>query len=215
MRTRHCVTSLVLAMGAAIGVPQLMFADGQAVASTPAAATVRSAVTPAATVVVPPAGYVIGPDDVLGIMFWRDKDMSLEAIAVRPDGKITLPLLNDVLAAGFTPDQLRDRVTQEARAYVEDPNVTIFVRQINSRKVFVAGEVTKPGPYPLMGATTVLQMIATAGGIREYADAKNIAVVRIENGRTVTYPFNYRDVARRKNLKQNIELKPGDTIVIP
>lgn len=158
--------------------------------------------------------YVIGPDDVLSIVFWRDKDISAD-VAVRPDGRISLPLLNDVQAGGLTPLQLRDRITEEARRYVEDPNVTVVVRQINSRKVFVTGEVNKPGPYPLTGPTTVLQMLATAGGLHEYADDKNIVVMRVESGRTVSYPFNYRDVAKRKNLRQNIELKPGDTIIVP
>jgi polysaccharide biosynthesis/export protein len=211
MRTRIRATSLLIVMGVAIAAPRSVLADGQAVSSAPATAAARTD----AAVVVPPPGYVIGADDVLGIMFWRDKDMSLDAIAVRPDGKITLPLLNDVQAAGLTPDQLRDRITELARQFVEDPTATVFVRQINSRRVFVAGEVNKPGPYPLMGATTVLQMIATAGGLKEYADAKNITVMRVESGKTVNFLFNYKDVYRRKNLKQNIDLKPGDTIVVP
>jgi len=158
--------------------------------------------------------YVIGPDDVLNVVFWRDKDISAE-VAVRPDGRISLPLLNDIQAGGLTPLELRARITEEAKRYVEDPNVTIVVRQINSRKVFVTGEVAKPGPYMLTGPTTVLQMIATAGGLREYADAKNIVIMRVEAGRTVSYGFNYNDVAKRKNLRQNIELKPGDTIIVP
>jgi polysaccharide export outer membrane protein len=162
----------------------------------------------------PPADYVIGPEDLLGIVFWREKDLSAD-VSVRPDGRISLPLLNDVVAAGLTPTELRERLTEEARRYVEDPNVTVVVRQINSRRVFVTGEVMKPGPYPLTAPTTVLQMLAMAGGLREYADAKNILIMRLENGRTVSYAFNYRDVSKRRNIRQNIELKPGDTIVVP
>jgi polysaccharide biosynthesis/export protein len=147
-------------------------------------------------------------------VYWRDKDMSAE-VTVRPDGKISLPLLNDLQAAGLTPDQLRDRLVAESKRFIEDPNVTVVVRQINSRKVFITGEVNKPGPYPLSGPTTVLQLIAVAGGLRDYADEKNIVIVRTENGRQASYRFNYKDVASRKNLGQNIALKPGDTVIVP
>ena len=158
--------------------------------------------------------YLIGPDDVLSIVFWRDKDMSAD-VAVRPDGKISLPLLSDVQAAGLTPLQLRDLLTEEAKRFVEDPNVSVVVKLINSRKVFVTGEVLKPGPYLLTGPTTVLQMIAIAGGLKEYADSKHITIMRTEAGRTLGFEFNYKDVAQRKKLSQNIELKPGDTLVVP
>ena len=211
MRTIRFTTGTVLIVSLAL-VGRL---DAQTTASTVSPSASRAAGAPAAAAaVVPPANYVIGPEDALSIVFWRDKDMSSD-VTVRPDGKITLPLLNDVQASGLTPPQLRDRLTEEARRYVEDPNVTVVVRQINSRRVFVTGEVAKPGPYPLGTPTTVLQMIATAGGLREYADAKHIIVMRTENGRTMVYSFNYRDVANHKNLGQNVELKPGDTIVVP
>ena len=161
-----------------------------------------------------PADYVIGPDDNLDVIFWRDKDMSA-LVSVRPDGRITLPLLNDIQAAGLTPDQLRTAVMAAATKFVEDPNVTVVVKVINSRKVFVTGMVAKPGPYPLMGPTTVMQALSVAGGIQEFADSKNILIMRNENGRPVAYRFNYKEVLKRKNLKQNIELKPGDTVVVP
>ena len=175
---------------------------------------VNFAPPPAGVGMLPPAGYIIGPEDVLNVVFWRDKDMSGEVV-VRPDGMITLPLLNDVQAAGLTPSDLRSRLISEASRYVQEPNVTVIVRQINSRKVFVTGEVAKPGPYPLTAPTTVLQMIATAGGLKEYARAKDIVLMRTERGSRVTYPFNYEDVSKRKNLKQDLDLKPGDTIVVP
>jgi polysaccharide export outer membrane protein len=168
----------------------------------------------AAPAVVPPPGYIIGVDDVLGILFWRDKDMTGD-VTVRPDGKITLPLLNEVQAAGLTPEQLRAAVTEGAARYVADPNVTIVVRQINSRKVFLVGQVQKPGPYPLTGPTTVLQLISLAGGLLDYADEKNILVMRTENGREMALRFNYKEVLKGRNLKQNVELKPGDTVVVP
>ena len=161
-----------------------------------------------------PAGYVIGADDVLSIVFWGEKDMSAE-VTVRPDGKVTLPLLNDIQAAGLTPAQLRDSVTEAARKYVEVPNPTVIVKEINSRRVFITGQVEKSGPYPLNNSATVLQLIAMAGGLKEFANGKNISVLRSEDGRPVVYRFNYQDVVNRKRLEQNIELKPGDTVVVP
>ena len=134
---------------------------------------------------------------------------------MRPDGKISLPLLNDVQAAGLTPEQLRVQLTEVARKYVDTPEVTVVVKAINSRKVFITGQVAKPGPYPIAAPTTVMQLIATAGGVLEYADTQNIVILRTEGGKQVSYRFNYRDVVRRVNLNQNIELKPGDTVVVP
>jgi polysaccharide export outer membrane protein len=164
--------------------------------------------------VATPADYVIGPDDQLTVVFWREKEMSSD-VAVRPDGKISLPLLNDVQAAGLTPEQLRLQLTEAASKFIEEPTVTVVVRQINSRKVFVVGNVAKPGPYPLSGPTTVIQLIAMAGGLQEFADEKNIVIMRTENGQQSSYLFNYQDVVKRRNLKQNIELRPGDTIIVP
>jgi polysaccharide export outer membrane protein len=161
-----------------------------------------------------PPDYVIGADDVLSVVYWRDKEMTTE-VSVRPDGKISLPLLDDLQAAGLTPLELRDRLVEQSKRYIADPSVTVVVRQINSRKVFITGEVAKPGPYPLTGPTTVLQLIALAGGLREYADAKRIVIVRSESGRQTSFAFNYKDAASRRNLKQNIELKPGDTVIVP
>jgi polysaccharide biosynthesis/export protein len=169
-----------------------------------------------APAVPPPPGYVIGPDDVLQVLYWREKEISAE-VTVRPDGMISLPLLNDVKAAGLTPEQLRVVVTQAAKEkyFLEDPDVTINIKTINSRKVFITGSVARPGPYPLTSATSVLQLISTAGGLTEFAKQKNISVMRTENGKPVRYAFNYKDVANGKNLKQNIELKPGDTVIVP
>ena len=161
-----------------------------------------------------PAGYVIGPEDVLSIVFWRDKDLSSEVI-VRPDGRISLPLLNEFEAAGLTTAQLREQLVAAADRYVQDPIVSVIVKQINSRRVFITGMVNKPGPYSLMSATTVVQLIAMAGGLQDYADREKVVVMRTENGRAVSYRFNYKQVIDGKNLKQNIELKPGDTVIVP
>lgn len=209
MRTLKLIVPILLVTTAMVPSAQVV-AGGQAKrAATPAAA---APVVPAA--VLTPPDYVIGPDDLLAIVFWRDKDMSSE-VAVRPDGKISLPLLNDVQAAGLTPPQLRDRLTELSQQYLEDPNVTIVVRQINSRKVFITGQVNRAGTYPLTGPTTVLQLIAMAGGIAEYAHGKKIVVMRTESGRQVSFPFNYEDVVARRKLAQNIELRPGDTVIVP
>jgi polysaccharide biosynthesis/export protein len=188
----------------------------QAVAAAPTTSTAVAAPANAAgTAPALPPAYVIGPDDVLSILFWREKDLSVPEVRVRPDGKVTLPLLNDLQAAGRTPDQLRDAIVEVARKYVEDPNPTVIVKEINSRKVFITGQVEKPGTYPLNGTTTVLQLIATAGGLRDYVDGKNISVRRTENGTPIVYEFNYQELLNRKNLRQNIELRPGDVVIVP
>jgi polysaccharide export outer membrane protein len=170
----------------------------------------RAAVAPVAV----PADYRIGAEDVLNVVFWREPDLSAEVV-VRPDGKISLPLINEVEALGLTPAQLREVLAERAKAFVKEPNVSIVVRQINSRKVFITGNVERAGPYPLGGSMTALQLIALAGGLREYADSKHIVVMRTENGRSVSLPFNYNDIAKGKNLQQNIELRPGDTVIVP
>lgn len=183
-------------------------------AQQPPSATVtpNSAAAAGATL---PAGYVIGADDVLSIIFWREKDMSADVI-VRPDGKISLPLLNDIQAGGLTPDELRSVLTQAAEKYIKgDSNATVVVKTINSRKVYITGNVVKPGTYPLTGEMSVLQLIAVAGGLQEYADSKKIVVMRKEGGRDRHFPFNYKDVIKQKKLQQNISLKPGDVVVVP
>jgi polysaccharide export outer membrane protein len=212
MRTFARLVVIVAGSGLLAGLP--------AAAQTAASGSSSAAVSPAASPpsipvgVTAPADYIIGPEDQLSIVFWRDKDLSSDVV-VRPDGKISLPLLNDVQAGGLTPEQLRHSVTEEAKRYVEDPTASVVVRQINSRRVFITGEVEKPGTYPLAGSTTVLQLLATAGGVREYAAKDKIVILRRENGREVAYKFNYKQVIQQKNPAQNIELKPGDTVVVP
>jgi polysaccharide export outer membrane protein len=194
----------------AVGHVPLLYA-GQAPQS--ALSDVSTTPVPKSTL-VPAADYVIGPDDLLSIVFWQDKDMSAEVV-VRPDGNISLPLLNDIKAAGATPNELRERIVKEARRYFEDANAAVLVRQVNSRKVFITGQILKPGGYPLTGVTTVVQLIATAGGVTEFANLKNMFVVRNENGRQVSFKVNYKDILTLKDLSQNIQLKPGDTLLVP
>jgi polysaccharide export outer membrane protein len=189
----------------------------QSAAEKPSPAPTPTTVTPSAVVnagVPTPEDYVIGSDDILGIVFWRDKDMTTD-VQVRPDGKISLPLLNDVQAAGLTPDQLRTSIRDKADKLLEDPTVSVVVKAINSRRVYITGQVGKPGIYALSDSTTVLQLIAMAGGVGDYADSKKIQIVRTEKGKATSHKFNYQDFVKGKNVSQNIELKPGDTVIVP
>jgi len=197
--------TLAIVLGPLAPVPVAQAPQG-AVAAAPTRAAAGVAVAP---------DYVIGADDVLSIMFWRDKDLSAPEVVVRPDGMVTLPLLNDVQAAGRTPEQLGHAIREAARKYVEDPNPTVIVKEIKSRRVFITGRIEKPGPYPLNDKTTILQLIAMAGGLREYVDGKDISLMRSEQGKQSVYAFNYQDVVKKKYLHQNIELKPGDVVVVP
>lgn len=161
----------------------------------------------------PTRDYVIGPDDLLEVSYWKDKDASAQ-VAVRPDGRISLPLLNDVQAAGLTPVELAARITSLASAFLEAPNVTVMVKQINSRKAYIVGEVIRPGAYALNGPVSVLQIIAMAGGPTEYASLADIAIVRTSDSGVVTRTFNYRNALKLKDLDQNVLLMPGDTVIV-
>ena len=181
--------------------------------STPLQDLVQGNDAPAASAILP-ADYRIGPEDVLSIVFWREKEMSTDVV-VRPDGKISLPLLKDVQAAGYTPDQLTDALVKAASKYIGQPNATVVVKAINSRKVFIVGKVAKPGAFPLTGDMTVLQLIAMAGDVLEYAKSNSVVVVRKAEGGEQRFKVNYKDVLRGKNAAQNILLKPGDTVIVP
>ena len=178
----------------------------------PAAAVLPAQAAPAG--VTPPADYTIGADDVLEVIVWREKDLSAE-VKVRPDGKVSLPLVNDIQAGGLTPEAFRAAVTTAVTKFVEAPSVTVIVKQINSRQVFVMGEVVKPGTYPLTAPTTVLQLLAQAGGPTPYAKIDEIGVMRTVDGKTTRHLFNYKEVSRGRRIEQNILLRPGDTVIIP
>jgi polysaccharide export outer membrane protein len=159
--------------------------------------------------------YRIGPGDALGILFWREKELSGEVV-VRPDGLITLPVLNEVPAAGLTTEELRTRVIERSMKFMtQAPIVSIVVRQINSRTVYITGKVNKPGPYTIYGPMRVLQLISLAGGLAEFADKSKILIVRTENDKQTSFLFNYNDVVKKAALAQNIALQPGDTVVVP
>jgi len=157
--------------------------------------------------------YVIGADDNLHISVWKEVDLTT-SLPVRPDGKISLPLLNDVPAAGLTPMQLADSITEKLKKYIADPRVTVVVTAMNSRRIYVLGEVLHTGAVPLLPNMTVLQALATAG-FTQFANVKGIYVLRTENGKQVKLPFNYKQVVKGADPRQNIALKPGDTVVVP
>jgi len=162
-----------------------------------------------------PSDYVIGVEDRLGVVFWREQDKALTTdVVVRPDGKISVPMLNDIPAAGLTPEQLAAAVQQAAGKYIRDAAATVIVREIHSRKVFVIGEVAKPGAVDLGSEMNVLQVLAAAGGFLEHAKKADVVVVRKVNDREQRFKFNYKDVVRGKNLEQNIRLVPGDTVLV-
>lgn len=188
-------------------------APGQ-VRATPQQAAPSRVAAPQAAAPSVGADYQLGPTDVISVVVWGEKDLSTEVV-IRPDGKISLPLINDVEAAGLTTEQLRRRITELAKRFVELPVVTVVVKQVNNNRAFVTGQVMRPGPYVLSGPTTVLQIIALAGGFTEFADKNHVLITRLENGRQQAFEFNYNEVVKKRDLSQNLILKPGDTVVVP
>jgi polysaccharide export outer membrane protein len=185
----------------------------QAQSPIPAMASDTASKAPAAA----PASdtnYVIGAQDMLDISVWKEPEVS-RVVPVRPDGKISLPLLNDVQAAGLTPGQLAAQITDSLKKYVTNPQVTVIVTTINSQRIYILGEVTRPGAFPLLPSMTVLQALSSAGGFTQFAKEKNIYVLRAEAGKQVKHPFNYKKVVQGTATDQNIVLKAGDQIVVP
>lgn len=178
-------------------------------AAKSAPAQPRSAMQAAATA---DASYKIGPQDVLRVDVWKETEIS-RSVPVRPDGKISLPLLNDVQAAGLTAMELANLITEGLKKFINNPQVTVTVTEINSRRVYVTGEVTRPGAYPLLPNMTALQALTSAGGFTQFSNPKKIYVLRNESGKQVKHPFNYKSVVDGK--QDDIPLQPGDTIVVP
>ncbi len=172
---------------------------------------------PAATMQAPESGsdtdYVIGADDTLRISVWKEPNLS-ETLPVRPDGKISMPLLNDIPAAGLTPLQLKDSITEKLKKFIADPRVTVVVTAMSSRRIFVSGEVLHTGPMTLLPNMTMLQALSQAG-FTQFANVKGIYLLRTENGRQKMLPFNYKEVIKGNHPEQNILLKPNDTVVVP
>jgi polysaccharide export outer membrane protein len=159
---------------------------------------------------VDPNKYLIGPEDILFIRVWREPDFTLPA-AVRPDGKITMPLVGDVQAGDQTPMQLTKSITEMLGKYLNNPDVNVMVTEVRSKKYYIDGEVLKPGTYLLVTPTTVLEALSNCGGFRDFANSKKIRILRKGN----ILHFNYKDVSKGKNLEQNILVEPGDHIIVP
>ena len=157
--------------------------------------------------------YMIGADDTLHISVWKEPDLT-ETLPVRPDGKISMPLLNDVQAAGLSPTQLSASITEKLKKFITDPRVTVVVTAMNSRRIFVTGEVNHSGPMALLPHMTMLQALSEAG-FTQFANLKGIYLLRTENGRQSKIPFNYKEVVKGKHPEENIMLRPGDTLVVP
>jgi len=182
------------------------------IASTDLPSSQLSANQPAAQ--SPSDQYVIGEQDVLAITVWKEPELS-GVVVVRPDGKITVPLVNEVQVVGLTPVQLQALLTEKLKPFVNVPQVTVTARQINSRNVYLIGEAAREGSFPINSSTTILQLIAQAGGLKDFAKRKKIYVIRKLGEKQARYSFNYDDVIRGKNTKQNIVLQPGDLVVVP
>jgi polysaccharide export outer membrane protein len=171
---------------------------------------------PTAAATTPPSDeYIIGMDDVLNISVWKEPEIS-RTLPVRPDGKITLPLVGEIQASGLTPNKLQASIVDGLRAYVSNPDVTVIVQEVKSLKFNIVGEIAKPGSYPLSKPMTVLDAIAVGGGLRDFAKGNRIYVLRVAgNGTRTRLPFEYKQVIKGNKLAENVELQSGDTIVIP
>ncbi len=159
--------------------------------------------------------FVIGNDDVLAISVWKEPELT-KSVPVRSDGKISLPLVGEIQAAGQTPRQLEQVITEKLKNFITTPEVTVVVEKVNSRKYNVLGEVTKPGSYPLTTETTIMDAIAGAGGFRDFAKKSGVYVLRKgPDGHEENLKFNYKEFVKGKNSAQNIKLEPNDTVIVP
>jgi polysaccharide biosynthesis/export protein len=186
-------------------------APSTAAAPTPAAAAANLPLDPRAADMA--AAYQIGPEDLLDISVWKNVELS-RTVPVRPDGMVSLPLVNDVRASGLTPGELRDQITSKLAEYIPAPEVSVMVREVHSRKVAVVGAVKTPGRYELRSPMTVLEVIALAQGLTDFASRDRIVIIRNVNGQTQRIPFNYRKIADGAG-QDNFFVKPGDIVVVP
>jgi polysaccharide biosynthesis/export protein len=199
-----------------LALPSLTFAqDAAGAAPAPKVQSSSPASSDSAAGKAHDDSYTIGADDVLAINVWKEPDLS-RSVPVRSDGKISLPLIGELQAAGNTPKQLEQDIAKKLTSYVSEPEVTVIVQEIKSRKFNVLGMVARPGSFPITHTMTVLDAIALAGGFRDFAKQKSIYVLRAKaDGTQVRLPFNYKDVVKGKNPEQNVKLEPGDTVVVP
>lgn len=159
--------------------------------------------------------YIIGPSDILEILVWREDALSRPEVLVRPDGRVTMPLLDDIQAAGLTPMQLKAVLTKRLRKYVEAPKIYVTVKDPRSHSFSVLGNVNKPGGYPLLKPTNILQALARAEGFNEWAKKDEVVIMRGNGATALRLPFNYEGVVKGETMQQNILLQPGDVIIIP
>ncbi len=158
--------------------------------------------------------YLIGPEDILEISVWKDIDLTKQVV-VRPDGRISFPLIGEVMAGGRAVKDLEKALKKKISEYIPDAMVTVMVIQVNSIKIYVIGKVARPGEYKVGRAINVMQALSLAGGLNAFADADSILILRNENGSQIKIPFNYKKVKKGRELEQNIMLKTGDVIVAP
>ncbi len=158
--------------------------------------------------------YRIGPEDVLHISVWKEEDLDRKVL-VRPDGGVSFPLVGDIQVSGRTPLEVQDEIRSRLQRYVPDAEVTVAVDKISGYTIFVLGEVNKPGQFTLGRYVDVVQALTLAGGTTPYASERKMQILRRQDGREVTFSFNFRDIKRGRNLKQNIILQSGDVVVVP
>jgi polysaccharide biosynthesis/export protein len=175
---------------------------------------VVSAGTAVAQAPVQDSAYKIGPNDILTIFVWKEAELSRD-VTVMPDGKITYPLIGEITAQGQTASEIKKAITDKLQSFVTAPEVTVIVKESRSQVIYAIGKLTRPGPYPLAPGMTVMQALSAAGGFTEWADTKNILIVRREGGKETQLRFNYKEFTSGEKLEQNILLKPGDTLVVP
>jgi polysaccharide export outer membrane protein len=206
--------TLLLAILTSLAPAQDTASSSQPSTPKPAAATAPDNAAKSAPG-VRPESYIIGAEDVISVFVWKEPDMS-KSVPVRPDGMISLPLVGEVKAAGYTPVQLQDVLADAMKKYVSEPQVTVVIEKVASLNFNIVGEVNHPGYFPLTRRMTVLDAIALAGGFKDFAKTKKVYVLRTAaNGSQERLPFNYKEVIKGQNPQQNIELQPRDTIVVP
>jgi len=205
------ILALCLAVAPCLGAQQAAPASKQEPAAQPAKSEV---VTPAKAMAALPASvdphsYILGSDDVISVRVWREADLS-GTMTVRPDGKVTMPLINEVKAAGLTPAQLGEQIAAALAKFVNNPQVEVSVEAVRSTRYFIAGMINRPGAYPLATPTTIFEALTMAGGFQEFANKKNIMIIRGDK----RLKFNWNEVVKGKNLSQNVLLENGDHIVV-
>src|SRR5204863_9078202 len=197
----------------------ILLAQGRAAAQTVSrnnliAADSKTGGKPSATVQPEaPADFVIGPEDDLSIVVWHEPDLTNKA-TVRPDGKIGIPLLNDIQASGLTPKQLQEQITEDLKKFLSEPQVSIVVQEIHSQIVYITGAIARPGAYPLGRPLTVMELLVRAGGLADFAKSEEIQIVRKEGNKLNRFRFNYKQFAEGKNYQQDIRLRTGDMVIV-